>query len=563
MGEFQCGISRRDHGPRAVAATPCTTPGRRVAPRSPARTRARRSGKWLRRLSGPLPALLGLCASLCGSALTASARAQAISPDPATVWKPGPATLSRHHLDISRDTRLTSNGDSATSPLSLAQLADLAERHNPETRAAWERARAQAARVGIARSALFPTLAGLVLGQTLRQGVLFGTTFVRQTEGLGTLALELDYTVFDYGARWQALTAAHEELFATNFAFNDTHLRILYQVTDAYYRLLTASGQVDAAEANLENARTVAESAEARLNAGLATLPDALEARAAAAQAEYDLSSLQGARQIAQGDLLTLAGLPVTTPLSVQPLEELAPPAVDQESADLAIERALAERPDLLEQVARIRAADARIQAARAAYLPRVSFTGNLGRLRGYGEQDLLPGTYAGSGEWNAQLNLSWTLFDGGRRSGELARARAERRQSAAELDVARDRAENQVWTAYANLHTAVAQQHAAQTLLQAAGSSYSAAIESYRDGVRTLLDVVAAQRALAQARSQEVTARANLFRETAALAFRTGDLLRHPTAAPAAPQPAPSNRSTRPETSPMAPPIADGNPDQ
>src|SRR5262245_43619577 len=46
---------------------------------------------------------------------------------------------------------------------SLTELIDLAEAHNPETRVAWENARAQAAALGIARSELFPTLAAVAL----------------------------------------------------------------------------------------------------------------------------------------------------------------------------------------------------------------------------------------------------------------------------------------------------------------------------------------------------------------------------------------------------------------
>src|SRR5689334_20473691 len=44
---------------------------------------------------------------------------------------------------------------------SLAELIDVAEAHNPETRVAWEKARAQADRLGIARSELYPTLSAI------------------------------------------------------------------------------------------------------------------------------------------------------------------------------------------------------------------------------------------------------------------------------------------------------------------------------------------------------------------------------------------------------------------
>ena len=52
---------------------------------------------------------------------------------------------------------------------SLAELIDLAEAHNPETRVAWEGAQAQAAALGIARSELFPTLAAVALASAERK----------------------------------------------------------------------------------------------------------------------------------------------------------------------------------------------------------------------------------------------------------------------------------------------------------------------------------------------------------------------------------------------------------
>jgi outer membrane protein TolC len=63
--------------------------------------------------------------------------------------------------------------------------------------------------------------------------------------------------------------------------------------------------------------------------------------------------------------------------------------------------------------------------------------------------------------------------------------------------------------------------------LLASADQSYAAALESYRDGVRNLLDVVSAQKALAQARSEDIYTRAQLLTQFANLAFRTGDLIR------------------------------------
>jgi len=117
-------------------------------------------------------------------------------------------------------------------------------------------------------------------------------------------------------------------------------------------------------------------------------------------------------------------------------------------------------------------------------------------------------------------------MFDGGRRSRELQRARSDREATVAEIDALRDRIANEVWAAYSRVKTARRQQEAAAALLVSAEQSYDAAREAYRFGVRNLLDVVAAQKALAQARTEDVNARVQLLLQIASLAFRTADLM-------------------------------------
>jgi outer membrane protein TolC len=121
---------------------------------------------------------------------------------------------------------------------------------------------------------------------------------------------------------------------------------------------------------------------------------------------------------------------------------------------------------------------------------------------------------------------LNWTVFDGGARRSRLAQAEAHIRGAGAEVSAARDRIEDQVWTAYANLKTAFRQREAAAALMTAATQSYSAALESYNYGVRNLLDVTNAQKVLAQARLADILARTQVLTALADLAFRTGDAI-------------------------------------
>jgi len=416
---------------------------------------------------------------------------------------------------------------------SLPELIDLAESHNPETRVAWEHARAQAAAWGVARSELYPTVAAAALAGANRTHAYLEDRFFRQTFGDFEVALNLDYTVFDFGARAGRINAAKAEVLAANFAFNDTHRNVIYRVEQAYYQLLNASGQEEAARANLSNAQAVQQAAEERLNNGLATLPDVLEARSATAQAEYELQAVLGAEEIAHGNLATALGTTPPTAIRVQPLRELTIPSTIDDTVDSAIDRALAQRPDLLQRVADVQAAKAKVKEAHAAYYPSLNFTASPTAQSLYGMQPQFPwGQTAGLAGAMA-FSLNWTVFDGGARKNRLAQSEANVHDAEAQVVVSRDQIANEVWNAYSDLNTALRQREAATALLEAAGRSYDAVLESYNFGLRNLLDVTAAQRTLAQARSTDVLARAQVLVVLANLAFRAGDLIR-----PNAPRP-------------------------
>ncbi len=408
----------------------------------------------------------------------------------------------------------------------LSELVNIAEQNNPDTRVAWENAKARAADLGITKSTLYPTMAAAVLAQSARQGVFFGSYFARQTVEDYAPTFILDYAIFDL-QRSQEIAVSRSNLLSANFQFNDTHRKVIFQVMQSYYRLLDTQGLEDAAEANLKNAETVRDAAEARLKLGLATLPDVLETRSAVAQADYDLQAAIGDTVIAHGDLATALGISPTVQFQVESIHTIRMPDGMNDTVEKSIKKALVQRPDLMQQMAQLRASGAEVKSAQRAYAPRVSFHGAAGEIRAYGVQNKLPGLYSPTLQtWNAQLALTWTLFDGLAREKRLARAHAEQKQATAEVDSIRDQVENEVWSAYSTVQTALRQQAAAAALLESATESYNAALESYNYGLRSQIDVVSAQRTLADARSEDVTARTQLLTGMAALAFQTGDLL-------------------------------------
>jgi outer membrane protein TolC len=414
---------------------------------------------------------------------------------------------------------------------SLGELIDIAESRNPFTREAWSQARVQAASLGIARSELYPTLSALAIGRTFQEPVLLYENFHLQDFGLFKSMLMLHYTLFDFGARGSNIDAGKAKLIAANLHFNDAHLQVIHQVMTAYFGLQNATGLYQAAMVTLNDAKAVEQAARDRLMNGLATLPDVLEASAETAKANYELQSAKRNQQIFFGNLATVLTAVPGEPFRVQDFTELSIPDSLGESHNVAANRALMQRPDLLERMAQVRAATAEVQHAKSAYYPTLEFEGNAGWLRAWAQQDQLPSTYGQVKTYNAQVSLRWTLFDGFRRESEIAHAGAERRATEAQVHEQQDKIRNQVWKAWQDAETALEQRKAATAFLQASSESRNAALDAYRLGVRNILDVLSAERQLAQARAADVTARIDVLNAVKDLAFYTGDLLTmHPT---------------------------------
>jgi outer membrane protein len=445
---------------------------------------------------------------------------------PNVPWLPDHYSLERH------TTAVASHEESIDGEhiYSLGELIDIAESNSPTTQAAWNRAKVTAASVGIAKSELYPTIIATASGRTYLNPQLFYQTLFVQDLGIFDTEVHLAYTLVDFGARRTEITAAQARLVAANLSFNNEHLVLIRQVSQAYFGLLRARGLREAAEVSLNDARTTETAAQERRKNGLATVPEVLEAKAATAKAAYDLQSAIGAEQIEIGNLARAITANPVKPLKVEPLDQLRIPEKLDQSVEDAISTAFKDRPDLQADQAHVRAAQAEVKHAHAAYYPSLTFDGSKGWIRAFGEQQGSPGVYAQTPTYDATLGLKWTVFDGFRRENSISQAKAAEKVATEEVHDRQDEITNQVWNDYTNATTALQQRQAAAALLSASSESYSAALESYKEGVRNFLDVLAAENALAQARAIEVTARTQVLQTFTDLDFRTGDLLaNHP----------------------------------
>src|SRR5499433_3353061 len=270
----------------------------------------------------------------------------------------------------------------------LPELIDLAQRTNPETRVAWEAARRAALVVGLVESEYFPMLAISALGGYQSVGVpipqnLVNDGFFRFDLAQAVPALNLKWLLLDFGRRGHAWDAAKERLLAANLGFNRKHQQIVFAVQRAFYGLTSVRARIAVARSSLDAARTVEEATELRLRGGLATRPELALARQQTAQAIFELEEVLEKERDAQVTLAESIGIPPTTPIQLTDFSALPPPADLQDTVEKAIDRALEKRPDLIARVAALRASEAEVGRARAAYWPTLSLVGDVGSILG------------------------------------------------------------------------------------------------------------------------------------------------------------------------------------
>jgi outer membrane protein len=415
----------------------------------------------------------------------------------------------------------------------LAELIDIGEHNNPRTRIIWERAKQKADQLGIERSAYFPILAGLAIFSDERVVSPFpkplaplGYTLVTAPAIVPEVTLQ--YLLFDFGQRRAKVDAATAEKMAAGANFIQVNQDVAFRVSSSYYKLLTAQERLQAAEETLKTAQTTQDSAEARLGNGRATLPDVLNARAETAQARFDRESADGDEKIARVALTETIGVEPSPDINIDAQKNAPLPQSLTMPIDALIDRALANRPDLMAQAAEIRAADDEIRAAKAEYKPKFVVNGTAAETSVWPTASYGQLGSAMAFTWSASLVMEWKLFDGGVRKNQVAAAESKKRQAQDEMTEKHDTATREVWTAYIAFRTAVRKEEAAAALLEAANTSYSASLDAYKFGVKNLIDVVTAEKQLAQARLSSVSARSQLFLEAVDLEFVTGNLLRN-----------------------------------
>ena len=350
-----------------------------------------------------------------------------------------------------------------------------------------ERARAQ---YRIQRADLLPAInaSGSFTREKLPPAETFAATSFTGNiyqAGVGISAYEVDL----FG-RVRSLThAALEQYLAQEEARRGAQLSLIAEVANAYLTLASDRDLQRLARQTLESQEASFNLAQHTHDAGTTSGLDLAQAQTTVEQARADVARYEGS--VAQDiDALTLlvgmsldpAWLPQSFDASTMGLGAL-PAGLPSD--------ALLRRPDVLEAEHTLRAANGNIGAARAAFFPQITLTGNIGSA----SLELSDLFKAGSGAWSFVPQVTLPIFHGGQLRGNLEVAHVDQKIAVAQYEKAIESGFREVADALALTSTLNRQRAAQESLVAATTRAYDLSQQRYKAGRDSYLTVLDSQR--------------------------------------------------------------------
>ncbi len=393
----------------------------------------------------------------------------------------------------------------------LKQLVELSLQNNRDLRVAAlniDKARAQ---YQIADANRYPAI-NASGGQTAQQTADDlsqtgrGAISRQYTAGVGFASFELDF----FGRMTNLKDQALEQFLATEEARRSVQISLVAEVANTWLTLAADQERLQLSRETLASQRDSQTMTQRSFEAGIATALDLNQSRIALEAARSEVARYTAAVAQDKNALTLLVG--------VQPPEDLLPKTLTEVAASLADipagvpSETLLQRPDVIQAERLLRAANASIGAARAAFFPRITLTAS----GGVASNNLSNLFDSGNGTWLFVPQIVIPIFNAGSNQANLDSARAEQAIRIASYEKAIQSAFREASDALAVRSTIGEQIDAQKALVTAAKESYRLTDLRYQKGVDSYQPVLEALRT--QFSSQQTLITTQLARQSNAV---------------------------------------------
>ncbi len=306
----------------------------------------------------------------------------------------------------------------------------------------------------------------------------------------------------DFFGRIRSLTrSALEQYFATEHARRSVQVALISEVANAYMTYAADGENLRLAQSTLKSQESTYEMIKRRNELGSSSDLDLNQARTRVEAARVDVARYTAYTAADENALNLLVGTVVPPELLSGSLDSIAAPK--EISPGLSSE-VLLRRPDILQAESLLKAANANIGAARAAFFPSITLTTSLGTT-----SNELAGLFkAGSATWSFVPQVNVPIFNSLYLWANLQAAKATREMYVAQYEKAIQTAFREVSDALARRGTIDDQLTAQTSLVDASANTYRLADARYVNGISSYLEVLDAQRSLYSAQQGLITTR-------------------------------------------------------
>lgn len=383
--------------------------------------------------------------------------------------------------------------------VSLSDVVDLALCSNPQIKAAWASIKVQAAALGEARAAYWPTLSGTV--SQLHTSTVYPGVASADTSSEGhTMYGAFNWRIFDFGARAANRDAADALLLAAMAQHDATIQKTLSATVGAYFEALTAQAALQARTQARVLAQRTLEATQRRETRGAAGRNDTLQAQTASAKAQLAEQRARGDLTKAMSVLVYTIGLPQQSELRLA-AQDTRSTGESMEDLSRWIESTQRQHPAIAAARAQWVAAKDKVISARSDGLPTLDFGANYYQ-NGYPNQGLQP---TRSTTKTIGVTLTIPFFDGFARTYKIRGAEAQVEQSEAQWQDVERQILGDVVKAYADAQSSLANLASSEELLRAAQTALTSSQNRYDRGAADILELLSVQNALADAEQERI----------------------------------------------------------
>jgi len=383
----------------------------------------------------------------------------------------------------------------------LDRLMDEARNNNLDLAAAAARILQAEAQARLAGVALLPAI-DLSAGAS-RLGSSGGANHVDAVNSFD-VSVGASYEIDFWGKNRANLAAARESLRASQFDRETVALTLTSGVAITYLQVLSLRERIAISRLNLENAVRVLKLVESRVKYGAVSPLDLAQQQSSVARLRAIIPPLEQQERDARTALALLLGKPPQSfDVAATSLDEITLPVV---VAGLPSEL-LIRRPDIQTAEAQLRAANADIAAARAAYFPSIGLTGSAGFA-----STLLSGLLDSGLLYSLAVSLAQPIFDAGEREAQEELAVARRDELVQFYRASINNAFADVDTALGTIQSTAEQEGHLMEQVRQAEIALRLAERRYKEGAEDLLTVLVTQRALYDAEDQQQQTRLSHF---------------------------------------------------